>query len=154
MVRLRCGYGAVEVRSWYGRGTVAVRSWYGRGALVLRSRYGRGSVAVRSWYGRGAVKVLSRYAPDSLVVRHACYSHLDAPRTWYMHYNYDLLFAVRSGTLWVRSYVVRSWYGTLKVHSCLVFSTSLEPGTRTVRSIVRVVQSRLSWIRFARFRPR
>ena len=42
---------------------------------------------------------------------------------------------------------VRSWYGILKVHSRLVFSTCLEPGTRTVRFIVRIAQSRLSWIR-------
>ena len=43
---------------------------------------------------------------------------------------------------------VRSWYGILKVRSCLVFSTRLEPGTRTVRFIVRIAQLRLSWIRF------
>ena len=43
---------------------------------------------------------------------------------------------------------VRSWYGILKVRSRLVFSTRLEPGTRTVRFIVRIAQSRLSWIRF------
>ena len=43
---------------------------------------------------------------------------------------------------------VRSWYGILKVRSRLVFSMYLEPGTHTVRFIVRIAQSRLSWIRF------
>ena len=100
--------------------------------VVVRSWYGQGSVVVWSWYGRGVVKVLSRYAPDSLVVRHA--------RTWYMHY---MIYCSQYGRGAVRyslgTLPVRSWYGTLKVHSRLVFSTSLEPGTRTVRFIVRVV---------------
>ena len=39
---------------------------------------------------------------------------------------------------------VRSLYGILKVRSRLVFSTRLEPGTRTVRFIVRIAQSRLA----------
>ena len=39
---------------------------------------------------------------------------------------------------------VRSLYGILKVRSRLVFSTRLEPGTRTVSFIVRIAQSRLA----------
>ena len=81
---------------------------------------------VRSRYGRGAVAVRSRFGRGA--ARHS-------------------MVAVRSryslGTL-----PVRSWYGILKVRSRLVFSTRLEPGTRTVRFIVRIAQSRLSWIRF------
>ena len=42
------------------------------------------------------------------------------------------------GTLPVHS------YGILKVRSRLVFSMRLEPGTRTVRFIVRIAQSRLA----------
>ena len=110
-------------RSWYGRGSVVVRSQYGRG---VRSRYSRGMVAVRSWYGRGAVMVRSSFGRG--VARHSMVM---------VRSRYSL------GTL-----PVRSWYGTLKVRSRLVFSTRLEPGTRTVRFIVRIVQSRLSWIRF------
>ena len=87
---------------------------------MVRSRFGRG---VRSRYGHGTVEVRSRCVIQCSVV------------------------AVRSryslGTL-----PVRSWYGILKVRSRLVFSTRLEPGTRTVRFIVRIAQSRLSWIRF------
>ena len=81
---------------------------------------------VRSRCGRGTVEVLSRFGRGA-----ACHS----------------MVAVRSryslGML-----PVRSWYGILKVRSRLVFSTRLEPGTRTVRFIVRIAQSRLSWIRF------
>ena len=76
---------------------------------------------VRSRYGRGTVKVPSRYGRGVVAV-------------WS---RYSL------GTL-----PVRSWYGILKVRSRLVFSTLFEPGTRTVRFIVRIAQSRLSWIRF------
>ena len=157
----------VVVRSWYGRGadgrdSVMVWSRCARGTVEVRSRYGRGSVAVQSWYGRGAVKVLSRYTPHSLVVRarsrfvHTCYSRLDAPRTWYMHY---MIYCSQYGRGAVRyslgTLQVRSWYGTLKVHSRLVFSRALNlVYTRTVRSSVRVAQSRLSAIPFARFRPR
>ena len=39
---------------------------------------------------------------------------------------------------------VRSLCGILKVRSRLVFSTRLEPDTRTVRFIVRIAQSRLA----------
>ena len=99
-----------------------VRSRYGRGSAVVRSR---SMVEVRSWYGRGTVEVPSRYGRGTVEVR---------SRSRYM---YSL------GTL-----PVRSWYGILKVRSCLVFSTRLEPGTRTVHFIVRIAQSRLSWIRF------
>ena len=102
------------------RSMVEVRSRYGRGAV---EENGRGTVEVRPRYGRGTVTVRSRCVIQCSVV------------------------AVRSrnslGTL-----PIRSWYGILKVHSCLVFSTRLKPGTRTVRFIVRIVQSRLSWIRF------
>ena len=41
---------------------------------------------------------------------------------------------------------VRSLHGILKVRSRLVFSTRLEPGTRTVRFIVGIAAS---WIRFS-----
>ena len=111
------GRGTVEVRSWYGRGSVVVRSRFGRG---VRSRYGRGSVMVRSRFGRGAVEVRSRCGTSYSVVWPRC----------------------DQGTL-----PVRSWYSILKVRSRLVFSMRLEPGTRTVRFIVRISQSRLSWIR-------
>ena len=102
-----------------------MRSRYGHGTVEVRSGYGRGTVAVRSRYSRGTVEVLSRFGSGA--ARHS-------------------MVAVRSryslGTL-----PVRSWYGILKVRSRLVFSTCLEPGTSTVRFIVRIAQSRLSWIR-------
>ena len=88
------------------------------GTLPVRSRYGRGTVVE---YGRGTVMVWSRFGRGTVAVRS----------------RYSL------GTL-----PVHSWYGILKVRSRLVFSTRLEPGTLTVRLIVRIVQSRLSWIRF------
>ena len=150
MVRSRCG------RSRFGHGMVALRSWYSRGTVTVRSQYGRGSVAVRSWYGRGVVKVLSRYTPDSLVVRHAQGSFTPRRASNLVHALYDLLFAVRSRCGQVlsgyapSSLVVRYTQGSFPPG----ILTSLEPGTRTVRSSVRVVQSRLSGIRFARFSPR
>ena len=94
-----------------------VRSRYGRGAV---EEYGRGTVEVPSRYGRGTVEVLSRYGRGTVEVRSRCV-------------RYSL------GTL-----PVRSLYGILKVRSRLVFSTRLEPGTRTVRFIVRIAQSRLA----------
>ena len=87
------------------------------GTLPVQSRYGHGTVAVRSRFGRG---VRSRYGRGTVEVRSRCV-------------RYSL------GTL-----PVRSLYGILKVRSRLVFSTRLEPGTRTVRFIVRIVQSRLA----------
>ena len=123
MVWSRCARGTVEVQSRYGRSTVEVLS-----------RCGHGTVVVRSWYGRGAVKVLSRYLVRSRFARgkarsrfvHACYSRLDAPRTWYMHY---IIYCSQYGRGAVRyslgTLQVRSWYGTLKVHSRLVFSRAL-----------------------------
>ena len=103
------------------RSTVEVRSWYGRG---VRSRFGHGTVEE---YGRGSVMVRSR---STVEVRSRCVTQCS-------------VVAVRSryslGTL-----PVRLWYGILKVRSRLVFSTPLEPGTRTVRFIVRIPQSRLA----------
>ena len=105
------------MRSRYGRGTVEVRSRCGQG---VRSRYSRGAVEVRSRYGRGTVEVRSRYRRGTVEVQSRCV-------------RYSL------GTL-----PVCSWYGILKVRSRLVFSMCVEPGTRTVRFIVRIAQSRLA----------
>ena len=105
-------------------GTLPVRSRYGRGTAEVRSRYGQGTIEVRSRYGRGTVavrQVLSRYVPGSLVVRYT-----------------------QGSLLSIGTFLVRSLYGILKVRSHLVFSTRLEPGTRTVRFIVRIAQSRLA----------
>ena len=102
------------------RCTVAVRS---RCTVAVQSRC---TVAVRSWYGRSVVMVRSSFGHGA--ARHSMVA------VWS---RYSL------GTL-----PVRSWYGILKVHSRLVFSTRLELGTRTVRFIVQIAQSRLSWIRF------
>ena len=103
---------------------------------------------VRSSYSRGAVMVLSRYAPDSLLVRHIQGSFTPAilaqtclkPSTCTIRPIVRSTVAVWSGTA-LGMLSVRSWYGTLKVRSRLVFSTNLEPGTCIVRSIVRVAQS-------------
>ena len=112
-VRLRYGRGTVAG----GRGTVAVRSRYGRGTVAVRSRYGRGTVEVRSRCGRGTVEVLSRFgrgaARHSMVAVRSWYSRnnsrvvrytqgsfppgiLDAPRTWYIHVLFVLLFESRN----------------------------------------------------------
>ena len=80
----------------------------------------RSTVKVPSRYGRGTVKVPSRYGRGTVKVP-----------SRYVRYSL--------GTL-----PVRSLYGILKVRSRLVFSTRLEPGTRTVRFIVRIAQSRLA----------
>ena len=79
-----------------------------------------GTLPVRSRYGHGTVAVRSRCGRGTVEVRSRCV-------------RYSL------GTL-----PVRSLYGILKVLSRLVFSTLLEPGTRTVRFIVRITQSRLA----------
>ena len=89
------------------------------GTLPVRSRYGHGAVAVRS---RSTVEVPSRSTVEVPSRRSRCV-------------RYSL------GTL-----PVRSLYGILKVRSHLVFSTRLEPGTRTVRFIVGIAAS---WIRFS-----
>ena len=86
------------------------------GTLPVRSRC---TVDIQSWYGRSAAEVRSRCGTSYSVVWSRC----------------------GQGTL-----PVRSWYGILKVCSRLVFSTRLEPDTRTVPFIVRIAQSRLSWI--------
>ena len=70
--------------------------------------------------GRGTVEVRLRYGRGTVEVRSRCV-------------RYSL------GTL-----PVHSWYGILKIRSRLVFSTRLEPGTRTVCFIVRIAQSRLA----------
>ena len=101
---------------------------------MVRSRYGRGTVMVRLRYGHGTVEVRSRFGRGTVAVRHVIQCSMVAVRS-----RYSL------GTL-----SVRSWCGILKVRSRLVFSTRLEPGTRTVRFIVRIAQSRLSWINSVR----
>ena len=120
-VRSRYGHGTVAVRSRFSRGTVEVRLRSTvevrlRSTVMVRSRYGRGAVEE---YGRGTVKVRSRYGRGTVEVRSRC-----------VRYSLGKL-------------PVRSLYGILKVRSCLVFSTRLEPGTRTVHFIVRIAQSRL-----------
>ena len=140
--------GTLPVRSRYGRGSVMVRSQCGRGTVEVRSRCCHGTVAVRSRYSLGTLPIRSWTARSRFV--HACYSRLDAPRTWYMYMHY-MIYCSQYGR---HALPVRSWYGTLKVHSRLVFLTSLKPGTRTVHSTVCVAQSWLSWILFGRFRTR
>ena len=93
MVRSRFGHGTVEVRSRCGQGTVEVRSQCGHGTVAVRSRYSLGTLPIRSWYGMLKVRSRLLFSP-----RHA--SNL-------VHALYDLLFAVRSGTLWVRSQFTR-----------------------------------------------
>ena len=123
------------MRSWYGRGSVALRSWYGRGAVMVRSRYGHDAVMERLQCGR--VMILFRYAPGSLVVRHAQGSFTPAilACTRLEPCTCTIRSIVHSTVVvWSRyslgMFPVRSWYGTLKVRSRLVFSTCLEPGTR------------------------
>ena len=107
---------------------------------MVRSRYSLGMLPIRSWYS--TLKVHSRllFSPK--------------PALNLVHALYNLLFAVWSRCGQVlsgyapSSLVVRYTQGSLR----LVFLTSLEPGTRTVCSIIRVAQSRLCWIRFGRFR--
>ena len=145
-MRSRCTYGrgTVEVRSWYGHGRVEVRSRYGHGTVTVESRFGRGavevwSVEVRSRYGRGTVAVRSRYGRGTVEVR----SRFGRGTVAMWHVIQCSMVAVQSryplGTL-----SVRSWCSILKVRSSLVFSTRLEPGTRTVRFIVQIVQLRLA----------
>ena len=78
----------------------------------MRSRCGHGTVEVPSRFGRDTVAVRSRH---SMVAVRSRYSLDTLP--------------------------VRPLYGILKVRSRLVFSTRLEPGTRTVRFIVPVSQT-------------
>ena len=113
------------MRLRYGHGTVAVQSRFGCGAVEV---YGRGTVEVRSRY---TVAVWLRLGRGTVAARHVIQCSMFAVRSRYS----------------LRTLPVRSWYGILKVRSHLVFLTRLEPGTRTVRFVVRIAQSRLSWIR-------